>query len=133
MNIADIKNPAQRALFQAVLDAVDRKHTPPIIEKPVRNKLDEEAESVIHGFIGRELRRRGIRYLHSDMRRKSTLPIGHPDFTCFMPGGTTIFFEVKTSTGQLSQVQEEYIADLRRDGFTVHVPRSFDEFLEMLK
>ena len=44
-------------------------------------KAEAKAEKELHGLISAELRRREIRFLHADMRKASTLPVGHPDYT----------------------------------------------------
>lgn len=96
-------------------------------------KAEVKAEKELHGLISQELRRREIRFLHADMRKSSTLPVGHPDYTIFLPGGRTIFAEIKTGTGRLAPHQEAYIKALEADGFEVWVPRSFEIFRDFLR
>lgn len=95
--------------------------------------VEASTEKSIHQLICQELNRRGIKYIHAAMNKRSTLPEGAPDFCVFLPGqnrsaGQVVFAEIKTPSGKLSQSQSFYIAELRRDGFAVFVPRSFEEF-----
>lgn len=100
----------------------------------------ERTEKATHVLICQELNRRGIKYVHAAMNKRSTLPEGHPDFAVYLPcnssqgrPGCVWFVEVKTATGKLSTAQEAYIADLKREGFYVSVPRSFEEFAAELR
>ena len=103
-----------------------------ITRRYFHSKAEAKAEKEIHSLISQELRRREIRFLHADMRKKSTLPEGHPDYTIFLPKGRTVFAEIKTPEGKIAPHQAAYIAGLEADGFAVWVPRSFEEFRELL-
>ena len=54
---------------------------------------------------------------------------GLPDiyFTCDRLDGQSFWFEVKTSTGRLTRLQEQTIEDLDRAGCVVAVVRSVDD------
>ena len=92
---------------------------------------ETKEERAIHTLICQELNRREIPYIHASMSKRSTLPVGWPDFTIFMKTAAW-FAEIKTETGKLSKEQVECIGQLKDRGFHVCTPRSFQEFLTEL-
>lgn len=90
-------------------------------------------ESALHDAILGECQRRGWIAFHSRMDRPSTLMRGAPDFLILADGGAVILVECKTKTGKLSTEQSAVIAWARKLEHTVHVVRSLDEFLTLLK
>lgn len=108
-------------------------------ERATAARVEHRAEREIHTQIIDELNRRGVKFIHAAMNKRSTLPEGHPDFAVYVPerqlgayrgnqSAFVWFVEVKTVTGKLSAVQETYIADLQAQGFCVSVLRSFEQF-----
>jgi hypothetical protein len=53
--------------------------------------------------------------------------LGRPDLEVNLPEGRTVFFEVKTQVGAVSEEQRDCITRLKRLGFPVAVVRSIDE------
>lgn len=49
---------------------------------------------------------------------------GYPDRVCLLPGGVTVWIELKSRDGRLSGIQRIRIACMRRMGHTVCVCRS---------
>lgn len=72
-------------------------------------------------------------YRHTNPARKSTDTLGCEDFTVFAPGGRTFHIECKTRTGKRTEGQQIWDLELQRLGHTVHIVRSMDEFLEVVK
>ena len=101
--------------------------------EPVPDKLEIKEERGIHTLICQELKRRGVPYIHAPMNKRPQLPEGWPDFTVFQPKGKVWFAEIKTATGRLSKEQRERKEELEGQGFSVYVPRSFDEFMAIFK
>ena len=97
-------------------------------------------ESELHDQIMAECRRRGWLVINSRMDRPTTNGVGSPDFviagTKGSPEGTqwpqVYFVEAKSRTGKLRPEQSAMIAQAARYGHTIHVVRSFDEFLKLL-
>lgn len=56
---------------------------------------------------------------------------GVPDFLLFFRG-KTYFIELKTTTGKLTKIQQEYHEKLRAQGFEVYVVKKFEEFVKLL-
>jgi len=101
------------------------------VEKPKKMKAVRESE--IHKQISRECHRRGFQAFHGVMGKRSRRTPGEPDYTIMLPHGKTLWVEVKTSSGNLSDDQERVAAHAWQLGHKVHVVRSFVEFRDLLK
>lgn len=96
-------------------------------------------ESDLHDQILAECRRRGWLAIHSRMDRKTTTACGTFDFIILTDiirygdvSQTVLLVEAKTRTGKLTVAQQALHAHARKLGHTVHVVRSFDDFLKLL-
>ncbi len=87
-----------------------------------------ETESDLHNQIIDYCKSKGWQYLHGSMAHRSRRTIGENDFTILADGGRVFLVEVKTKSGKLSPEQNAFIAHARRNGHTVHVIRSMDDF-----
>jgi len=94
-----------------------------------RKKGAARRESELQKLCEAELMRRNIAYLHLSPRAREKA--GWPDLT-FVVRGTPYAVELKTATGRLSADQALVLAQMRRDGWTVRIVRSFPEFLGVL-
>ena len=86
-----------------------------------------QRESDLHDDIERHCREKGYLYIHSRMDRESTIQVGHPDWTIFMPDHKACFIEckkrgAKATTGQLSK-----IAHARKLGFVAEIVDNFED------
>lgn len=79
-----------------------------------------QSERKIHSEFVAFLRRHELPYVHSDPTKKSSIQPGHPDFQVTRDL-RSIYIEFKMADGRLSQVQQDYIEFLRRNGNLVHV------------
>src|SRR5574344_1940558 len=59
--------------------------------------------------------------------------VGYPDRICLLPGGETIWVELKSKGGGLKAVQKIRITQLRKIGHTVHVCSSKEAICEVLE
>lgn len=102
-------------------------------------------EADLHDDIYSECRRRGWIALHSAMSERTTRNKGEWDFTILgsvretWTDGTgeswsprVWFIEIKSATGKLRTEQLAMIAHARALGHTVHVIRSFADFLGII-
>lgn len=89
-------------------------------------------ESELHEQIFAECRRRGWIALHGAMSERTHRTAGEPDFILLADEGRTILVECKTRTGKLSVEQSAMISHAAARGHTIHVVRSFEEFLRIL-
>lgn len=69
------------------------------------------------------------KYIHARTDKKSTIGVGVCDFVLFLPNGKTACIECKSKTGKLSEAQLIWKKEMEMLGHTVHVIRSFQEFV----
>lgn len=91
-------------------------------------KTNTGSERDLHAQIFDECRRRGWIPLHGSMSERTHRTAGEPDFIIVRDGGV-LFVECKTRTGKLTREQQAMIAHAAKLGHTIHVVRSFQEFL----
>lgn len=86
-------------------------------------------ESTIEARLVREVKKRG------GLCYKFTSPgnPGVPDRIVILPGGTTIFVELKTEIGRLAKIQQWQIEELRERGAEVRVLKGMDQVLAFLE
>jgi len=87
-------------------------------------------ERELHNQIFNECRRRGWIPLHGSMSERTHRTEGEPDFT-IIAQGRVIFIEAKTATGKLSIAQQGMITHAAKLGITIHVIRSFEDFIKI--
>lgn len=90
-------------------------------------------ESKLHAAILKECNRRGWIPIHARMDRPTTLANGTPDFLILADGGAVIIVEAKSKTGKLSTDQLGFMAMAKKLDHTIHVVRSLEQFLDVLK
>jgi hypothetical protein len=71
------------------------------------------------------------KFIHARMDQKSTIGEGVSDFTIFMPRGQLLLVECKSSTGKISETQRDWIKEMELLGHSVHIVRSFNDFLKL--
>lgn len=86
-------------------------------------------ESAIEARLVREVKKRG------GLCYKFTSPgnPGVPDRIVILPGGTTIYVELKTEIGRLAKIQKWQIEELRKRGADVRVLKGMDQVLAFLE
>ena len=94
-----------------------------------RTGASREAE--LHREIFDECRRRGWIALHGSMAERTCRTLGEPDFVILADGGRVLLVECKGKTGKLSPAQAALKHQAERLGHTVHVVRSFEEFVKL--
>lgn len=86
-------------------------------------------ESTIEARLVKEVRKRG------GLCYKFTSPgsPGVPDRIVVLPGGITVYVELKTEIGRLANIQKWQIGELRKRGATVRVLKGMDQVLAFLE
>ena len=133
-------------MTQAEVDAYQMRHEP----KQTAAKSGCDKESELHEQIFAECRRRGWIALHGAMSERTHRTAGEPDFVilakeqaCVSIKGETLgipplmlpvvyLIECKTRTGKLSPAQVALHHHAKSLGHSIHVVRSFEEFLALL-
>lgn len=65
--------------------------------------------------------------------KRGGLLAGDPDIRLSLPGGKTIYFEIKSETGKLSDAQKHTHNRLEKLGFHVYVIRSIEDLREVIR
>lgn len=86
-------------------------------------------ESTIEARLVREVKKRG------GLCYKFTSPgnPGVPDRIVILPGGTTVYVELKTEIGRLAKIQKWQIEELRKRGADVRVLKGMDQVMNFLE
>lgn len=104
----------------------DRKATGQLTPQEITDKHAVKLERDLQRQCETYLTRHAIEYLHISHRAREKK--GWPDLT-FSVDGTPMAIELKTATGTLSDDQVRVLAAMRRNGWSVHVVRSYQEFV----
>lgn len=86
-------------------------------------------ESTIEARLVREVKKRG------GLCYKFTSPgnPGVPDRIILLPGGRTVYAELKTEIGRLAKIQQWQIQQIRERGADVRVLKGLDQVLAFLE
>lgn len=109
--------------FQQMLERTTRARG--LIKEP---EQAVEREKDLHDDIKDECRRRGWIPIFSRMDRKTSNPVGTPDFIIATHDGRTLYCECKSRTGKLSAAQRATIAWLLKNKQIVAVIGSMRDF-----
>ena len=115
-------------MTQSEVDAYQMRHAP----KLVTPQAGCDKESKLHEQIFDECRRRGWIALHGAMSERTHRTDGEADFSIMASGGRRFDIECKTRTGKLSMEQAAMLHHAKTLGHTIHVVRSFEEFLKLI-
>lgn len=89
-------------------------------------------ERTLQGQIRDECTRRGWIYFTGSMVKRTFRTLGEPDFTIIASEGRTYMIECKTKTGKLTLEQLALAKQASVLGHTIHVVRSFVEFIQLV-
>lgn len=92
----------------------------------------EEIEK-LHRPALKWLRENGHSFIYNRPDRASTGTPGAPDLVVAAGGGRILFIEFKTKSGKLSREQVTWHHLAATAGHTVHVVRSIEAFMELMK
>lgn len=96
-------------------------------------KVSEGRERDLHAQILAHCRSQRWIAFHSAMNHKTYGTLGTPDFIILADKGRVFFIEAKTVKGKLTREQDGLKFWAAQLGTTIHVCRSFKEFLEIVK
>lgn len=106
------------------LDPETRKQLGQLTAREATEKNDRDLERQMHVEVARELYRNRIYFIEARMDKRSTIKVGHPDFTCILKG-YVFLIELKVKGGRpLSSDQLGVIDELRQSETEVLVAYS---------
>ena len=100
--------------------------------KPEASSEGVKIERELHDDVQSELRHRRWYFVHSRMDRKTTTQLGVVDFIIAIPGGKTLWLELKRKNGKLSQEQNITRHILKSSGHWHEVAFSMTDVLRIL-
>lgn len=118
---------------QADVDGRNLKMRPLLAEgTPEEQQVKAAVKSItqerdLHDAIEAYCRARGYLYIHARMDVPSTIQVGHPDFTIFMPGQKCCFIECKRPGKKATIEQLGKVAHAKKLGFIAAIIDNFDE------
>lgn len=106
--------------------------------KPSRSGSDnknvsEGRERDLHAQIASYCKAKQWIAFHGSMAHRAMRTAGEPDYVIIADGGRVFFVECKTRLGKLTPEQAGIVHWAERLGTKIHVVRSMDEFLEIVK
>ena len=100
---------------------------PILAHKPTSKAV--ESENDLHKEIIEYCERQGWLYIHARMDMPSTIQVGHPDLSIFMPGRKVVFIECKARKSKTSDEQLIKVAHARKLGFVAEIVDNFGDAL----
>ena len=94
---------------------------------PANPSKGEIQEWDLHDEYEAWLKSQGWFYVHARMDKPSTIQVGHPDFSVFMPHERCCFIEFKQPGKKTTTEQNAKIAHARKFGFAAHVCDNVEE------
>ena len=91
----------------------------------VRRETNEQR--IFNTWLNNRLRERKLYPINPRSDKATTIRVGHPDYTIFLPAGQMLLLEMKVAGGILRPEQIECIERLIDLGYTVRIPASADE------
>jgi hypothetical protein len=105
----------------------------PATRQPMALPDAVEREDGLHGQIVEDCKRRGWKYVHSRMDRRTTVGEGVCDFIIYADRGRMFHVECKALNGKLSMEQRIFITWVEHLGHKVHVVTALSEYMEIVK
>jgi hypothetical protein len=102
------------------------------VREPAPTEDAVDCEKQLHNQILTACMVRGFQVVHSRMDMRTTCSKGTPDFIILLPEGRLLMIECKSSTGHLSPAQRLWMTMAEKLGHTVHVVRSYLEFISLI-
>lgn len=112
---------------QADIDRHNARVTGKPVEQPKPTSKAVEIEGDLHDQIDEHCRQQGYLVIHARMDMPSTIAVGHPDFTIFMPEMKCCFIECKAKGKKATIDQLSKIAHARKLGFVAEIVDNFDD------
>lgn len=123
-----------KALPQRIIDLMEKPERKDIGVKTsgeIAEKIEVENERELQNQCANLLRLRSIWFFQSRMDRRTTNPVGTPDFL-FAVKGTPIAVECKIGAGILSREQEDSMYHMAKNGWICAVVRSVKMLKDLL-
>lgn len=118
-------------------DTQTRPRAQAVTTKPHKAKTQSLVERELQNQCEALLRRNGVEFLHLSFRAREK--VGWPDLVFVLPSpipqraGTPYAIELKSATGELTDDQARVLERMERNGWSVAIVRSYDEFAAIVR
>ena len=102
-----------------------------LVELAKKHLADEGLEKTLQGKIISDIERRGWMAFYNFVQEETNRPKGEWDVLCIASEGRKFLIECKTRTGKVSKDQQAVHYHAKTLGHTVHVVRSFSQWLQI--
>jgi hypothetical protein len=94
---------------------------------------ERQQQKIVNNWLNLRVAERKLWSVNPRSDKASTIRVGHPDYTVFLPGGQMLLMEMKVKGGTLSAVQLDAIGILSELGHEVHIPNSAYDAIDLVK
>jgi hypothetical protein len=100
-------------------------HSVDLAKKMHQREINEQ--KIFNAWLTMKLRERKLYPINPRSDKATTIRVGHPDYTIFLPSAQMLLLEMKVGGGRLSPEQIECIERLLELGYTVKIPSDANE------
>lgn len=118
--------------FPHASEATLRRTCGPAVPHAPRTSRAVEVEGDLHDELEKHCRAQGYLILHSRMDMATSIAMGWPDFTVFMPDRRVCFLELKSKHGKVTTEQRAKIMHALKLGFVAAVVDNMPDALAKL-
>ena len=107
----------------------------PDLEKQAEliKKSERKEQKLFNNWINRRVHERRLYCINPRSDKETTIRVGHPDYSLWLPGGQSLLLEMKVADGIFSKHQLYCIGLLQDLGHKVRVPGSCDEAMSIVE
>ena len=96
-------------------------------------RREREEQKVFNTWLNNKLAERKLYAINPRSDKASTIRVGHPDYTVFLPSARVLLLEMKVQGGVLSEDQTKCIELLSDLGYAVEIPQSAAQAISIVK
>jgi hypothetical protein len=100
-------------------------HTVDVAKRIHQREINEQ--KIFNAWLTIKFRERKLYPINPRSDKATTIRVGHPDYTIFLPAGQMLLMEMKVAGGTLRPEQIECIERLIELGYTVRIPGDANE------
>lgn len=127
---ADIPERVRRLMSPADQKALG--HDPGAAAQALALRETKE-QKLFNAWLNIKMRERALYCVNPRSDKATTIKVGHPDYTIFLPGARMLLLEMKMDGGVLSKDQIGCIELLTDLGFIVEIPHSHSAAVDLVR
>ena len=96
-------------------------------------RREREEQKIFNTWLNVKSTERKLYSINPRSDKASTIRVGHPDYSIFLPNARVLFMEMKVDGGELSKDQVQCIELLSELGYRVEIPWSAARAISLVK